>query len=271
MRQVTNEEKLAELQPLTLMDDLFMRIFFMDNIPCVQLMLRIIMDKPDLIVDSVKVQHMLKGAETSRYVRLDIHAVDSNGTHYDCEFQNESAGAIPQRARYNSALLDANILRPKEDYSVLKKRESVVIFITEKDVLGEDEPIYVIDRVIRKSGTPFNDGSHIIYVNGSYKDLSTALGRLVHDFHCVKPDDMIYPALSERAFELKGDRRMGVWEEMETEAHEKGHAEGLAEGIMEASERIARNLLRAGTVALDEIAKACDLSLQRVQELAAGL
>lgn len=82
---------------------------------------------------------------------------------------------------------------------------------------------------------------------------------------------MIYQALSERAFELKGDRRMGVWEEMETEAHEKGHAEGLAEGIMEASERIARNLLRAGTVALDEIAKACDLSLQRVQELAAGL
>lgn len=36
------------------------------------------------------------------------------------------------------------------------------------------------------------------------------------------------------------------------------------------SESIAQNLIRLGTIALDEIAKACGLTLQRVQELAAG-
>ena len=78
----------------------------------------------------------LRRAGVSQYVRLDVWAEDEKGTQYDVEVQNEGSGASPQRARYNSAILDANILKPKEDYSVLKNRESVVIFITDKDVLG---------------------------------------------------------------------------------------------------------------------------------------
>ena len=67
---------------------------------------------------------------------------------------------------------------------------------------------------------------------------------------------------------------MGVWAEIEAEAIAEGRKEGLQEGlkkgIIEASEKIACNLVKAGTVALDEIAKACGLSLQRVKELAEG-
>ena len=235
-----------------------MRVFFKDNIPCVQLMLRIILGKPDIVVDSVEVQYVLTAGENSRYVRLDIWAHESNGTQIDTEIQNESSGASPQRARYNSVMLDVNILKPKEDYSVLKKRESFVIFITEKDVLGEGEPIYFIDRVIKKSGKPFNDGSHIVYVNASHQDLTTALGRLMHDFHCVKPEEMTDSVFARKAREMKGDEGMGVWKEIEAEIESRK------------SESIAQNLIRLGTVALDEIAKACGLTLQRVQELAAG-
>ena len=50
MKQITREEKLAGLRTSTLMDDFYMRLFFRDNIPCVQLVLRIIMNKDDLIV-----------------------------------------------------------------------------------------------------------------------------------------------------------------------------------------------------------------------------
>ena len=252
-----------KLQLATLMDEPFMIDFFTDNIPCVQLMLSIIMDRKDLIVKSVDVQYTMRAGEDSKSVRLDVYAVDADNKHYDIEIQNLSSGALPQRARYNSAMIDVNLLKRGESYSLLRERESGVIFITEKDVLGEGEPIYIIDRQVKKSGKPFNDGSHIIYINGSYKDLSTALGRLVHDFHCVKSEEMIFPEFARKTRDLKGEETMGVWAEMKAEA--------IAEGVTEASERIAKNFIKAGTVALDEIAKACDLSLQRVQELAAGL
>ena len=284
MRTFTKEERIAELQPLTLMDDLYMRIFFADNIPCAQIMLRVILDKPNLIVKSVKVQYVLRGGNDSKYVRLDVWAEDEDGTQYDTEFQNASSGASAYRARYNSAILDANILKPKEDYSLLKKRESVVIFITDKDVLGEGEPIYFIDRVILKSGKKFNDGSHIVYVDSSHKDLTTALGRLMHDLRCVKPDDMLDSVFAEKAEATKGDGGMGVWEEMEREAEARGRAlgveegralgveEGRALGVEEGkainSENIALGLLRIGKDTLDEITAVCGLPRQRVEDLA---
>ena len=56
-----------------------------------------------------------------------------------------------------------------------------------------------------KSGKPFNDGSHIVYVNASHQDFGTALGKLMHDFHCVKSKDMTDPVFARKARELKGD------------------------------------------------------------------
>ena len=277
MTQITREEILAEFQSLTLMDDSYMRLFFTDNIPCVQLVLRIIMNKDDLIVKSAKVQQIMRSAEGTRYVRLDVYAVDSENKHYDIEVQNDSLGASPQRARYNSAMIDANILKTGEPYSLLKERESIVIFITDNDILGDDEPIYMIERVIIKNGKKFNDGTHIVYVNSSKQDTSTALGKLMHDFKCAKADDMFYAVLSDKARTLKGNvkgdyNNMSLLGRMEEEAELRGEARGEARGKAigetKASENIALNLIKAGKLALDEIANVCSLTLQRVQELA---
>lgn len=60
-------------------------------------------------------------------------------------------------------------------------KDNYVIFITEHDVLKGNLPLYTIDRFIKENGEAFNDGSHIIYVNASHRDASTALGRLMHD------------------------------------------------------------------------------------------
>ena len=260
MTRLTDAVMREKIQLATLMDDPFMKDFFTDNISGVQFVLRIIMDKKYLIVKTVKVQYVLNAADGTRSVRLDVYAVDADGTHYDIEIQNDSAGAKPSRARLNSAMLDVNILKSGEDHSHLKEHESVVIFITDKDVLGDNEPIYIIDRVITKSGKPFNDGSHIVYVNSSHQDLTTELGRLMHDFKCVRPEEMYYSELANRVNEMKGGRKMGVWEEIKQMAIEDGREE--------ASENIAVNLIKAGIATLDQIAKLCNLSLERVQELA---
>ena len=42
----------------------------------------------------------------------------------------------------------------------------------------------------------FADGSHIIYVNGNYKD-NDAIGKLISDFHQTNPENMHYDALAQ--------------------------------------------------------------------------
>ena len=44
----------------------------------------------------------------------------------------------------------------------------------------------------KEIGADFVDGSHIIYVNGSYKNDSDPVGKLMHDFRCTNPEDMFY-------------------------------------------------------------------------------
>jgi hypothetical protein len=44
--------------------------------------------------------------------------------------------------------------------------------------------------MIKETNKEFGDGSHIIYVNGAYKDDNSAIGRMIHDFGCVKSSDM---------------------------------------------------------------------------------
>ncbi|MBR1460528.1 hypothetical protein IJ596_02695, partial [bacterium] len=57
-------------------------------------------------------------------------------------------------------------------------------------------------RVVKECNIAFNDGAHIIYVNGKYKG-NDPMGDLMHDFHCKKAGDMKSWILAERARYLK--------------------------------------------------------------------
>ena len=54
----------------------------------------------------------------------------------------------------------------------------------------------------------FDDGSHIVYVNGYYKGDDT-VGRLMYDFGCKESRDMYYPELAKgvRHFKEEGGRK----------------------------------------------------------------
>ena len=123
-----------------------------------------------------------------RCITIDIWAVDGNGKVYDIEVQRADTGAIPQRARFHSALIDSKLLEEGQKFKEIK--DSYVIFITQNDVIGEGLPLYHVERVIKENNRDFSDGSHIIYVNGAYKDATTQIGRLVHDFGCSRSVDM---------------------------------------------------------------------------------
>lgn len=93
--------------------------------------------------------------------------------------QNSDEGAIPRRSRYNCEKLDELIIRKGMSYEDYP--ETYVIFITKNDVLEGGLPIYHIERRVEETGELFDDGQHIIYVNGENTDTSTALGQLMAD------------------------------------------------------------------------------------------
>ena len=41
-------------------------------------------------------------------------------------------------------------------------------------------PLYHVERIIQETKERFEDGSHIIYVNGSYKNDDDTVGKLMH-------------------------------------------------------------------------------------------
>ena len=182
-----HEEDLQRLRGFRLLDDDFMSKVFEDK-DCVEFLLQIILKRDDLKVTSVSSQYVIKNLR-GRSVRLDILAVDRQNQVYNIEIQRDDKGAGVKRARYNSSLIDAN-----------------VVFITENDVLGENLPIYHVDRIIRETGKMFNDQSHIIYVNSQIRD-ETALGKLMHDFTCTNAKDMYYEVLADRVHYFKEDEK----------------------------------------------------------------
>ena len=138
-----------------------------EDIQCAELLLRIILNDESINVLEVHSQRGIKNLQ-GRSVRLDILAIDSHGRVFNVEVQRSDKGAGAKRARYNSALIDANVTEPGDLYEPLN--ETFVIFITENDVMKADLPIYHIDRVVKETGKLFKDEAHIIYVNSQIKD-----------------------------------------------------------------------------------------------------
>ena len=253
------------LSRLSLMDDAFMAKCFEEDITCTELVISIILDRKDIRVKSVHTQHQLKNLQ-GRSAILDIYAEDEDGKVYDIEIQKAKEGATPKRARYYSSLMDANITEPGDDFENL--RESYVIFITETDVLKNGKAIYHIERYIEEVSERFNDGAHIIYVNGENRD-GSPLGLLMQDLRCSDPDRMNYKELSERTRYFKEDKegmkRMGS---VIDELIQEGKMEGLKEGAIEAAQSTAYKLLKSGKFSIQEIAEYVSLPVEEIEELA---
>ena len=160
-------------------DDDFMKAIFTDNKPLVEYVLRVILDKEDLIVETSETQYDLNFFG-SRSLSLDVFAKDSSGKSFNIEVQRADTGAIAQRARYHSAALDISTMPKGTAFHELP--DSYVIFITENDVLKGNQATYIIERGIVGRNEWFNDGAHIIYVNGAYKGVESPVGKLIHDF-----------------------------------------------------------------------------------------
>ena len=189
------------IQKFRLIDDTFFNVCFDNYTEGMQLLLRIFFDRDDLVVRRVVTQQSADNLY-GRGVRFDVLAEDSEGKLYDCEVQRANEGAIPRRARYNSSMMDSRELARGAEFSALP--ETWVIFITENDIYGAGFPLYHVERIIEELQRPFDDGAHILYVNGSNRE-DTPLGRLMQDFFCERPEQMNYKELAQRVDYFKAE------------------------------------------------------------------
>ena len=249
------------IKNFTLMSDIFMRNVFKKR-ECLEYVLQVIMEKQDLHVIDQIIQKDYKNLQ-GRSAVMDCVARDSTGKQFDVEIQQDNEGASPKRARYHSGLMDMNTLNPGQDFEELP--ESYVIFITRDDILGYGLPIYHIDRQIKELNEAFQDEAHIIYVN-SRKQNDTELGKLMHDLHCKKADEMHSPILAKRMYELK-ETQKGV--ELMCHEMEKIYSEGMESGEkrgeLKAKKETILSLAEMG-IPVDKIAKAVNLSEKDVQK-----
>ena len=187
--KVLQDNKTVEqiVDDMNLFDDDLMSMVFDGNIEAAGLLLKIVLKRDDIIIISVVGQREFQSPVVGgRNIRLDILAKDNTGKYYNIEVQRKPEGAHIRRARFNSSMMDSRMLKAGQEFSV---------FITQTDIFGRGLPIYTINRHFEEFDDVFDDGSHIVYVNGSYQG-DDAVGKLMHDFGCKNSKDIYYPELA---------------------------------------------------------------------------
>ncbi len=253
-----HQEDLQRLRGFRLLDDDFLTKCFEGDTASIELVLQIVLEKSDLKVLDVRTQVFVENL-LNRSVRLDILVTDSTGAKLNVEVQCSDKGAGRKIARYNSSMMDANLLKKGEDFDKLP--ETWVIFITENDVMGKGLPLYPIERCFLGTGERFEDGSHILYVNGAYRG-DTPIGKLMHDFSCTDAADMYYGTLADRVRFFK-ESKEGI--EIMCRAMEDMRNQTLKEGAINSAKR----MLADGILTLEKIAEYAGLPLDEVKKLKA--
>lgn len=231
---------------LTLFDDDLMSRVFDRNIEATELVLKIILGR-DIKVVSVKGQDEMKNHEVGgRNIRLDVHAVDEDGEEMDIEVQGSPEGAHIRRARYYSSMVDSRMLRENQSFKELK--DSYIIFIYRHDKFGKGLPLYHVNRYIKETDELFDDGSHIVYVNGNYKG-NDEIGKLIEDFHQARWENMHYKALAKsvKHYKEKEGGRDNMCEAVENYAKEYAREYAAEEKIIS-----VKNLMKNMKLTLEQ-------------------
>lgn len=248
-------EILEDIAKFKLFDDTFMSAVFDGQNAETQLLIRTILERDDITVVRSKAQHSISNTY-GHEVRLDVFAFDKEGKAYHFEVQKGNKGADVRRARFTAALTDSTILPKGADYCLLPDRYT--IFITDWDFFGIGSPMYHAEnKVTEMNNAPLGDGGHIIYVNGKYRNLDTPIGRLMHDFSCANPSDMINSLLRERTRYLK-----------ESEGGKANMCEIMQNLIKKDRIDLAKEAIATGKLSLEDISETLGLPLDTVKELA---
>ena len=162
----TYEEQQEFVSKLNVIDDVFFHKIVEDKEVCEE-MLRIIVEKPDLMVVESQPQRFLRNTGMHSVI-LDVLCQDSTGAYYNIEVQKKNDDDYQKRVRFNRSNIDTSFVESGIKYEELP--DVYLVFISRFDIFGKNRTIYHINRVIAETNTIVENGTHEIYVNTAIDD-----------------------------------------------------------------------------------------------------
>lgn len=252
------EERIAAVRRMNLMDDVFMRIVLNDTAAC-QHVLRILTGIPDLVVKEVRVQHRISKLASHDAV-LDVLAEDSRKVLYNLEIQRRDTVDHARRTRFYGSMIDSEYLQKGFGYHEMP--EVHIIYLSRTDLWKAGKCVYPVKKYFEGTDLTYEDGIHITYVNATVDD-GSEIARLMQYFVDSDPKDMSHGALSERVSFMKQE---GGGRDMLDPVLEELVEEGRQEGRQEYEKEMVIHLRDMG-FPLDQIAAMVRNSVSFVQEV----
>lgn len=203
-----SDEKLKEaIKKFKPIDDTFMRFLFKKNRDLLQYVITVILREIGFEFNVLKynTQESFPSVNGSKSCVLDLFAQSTDNKFCAIEIQKDDAGAVVLRASFIQNVVGSNILKKGQKHK--NTPYSFIIFITKNDFFKSGLPYEVIRRRTSSDLKTVKDRSYIIYVNSSYRNSSTELGRLMHDFNQSDPDSMYPGIMKDSVYRAKNNER----------------------------------------------------------------
>jgi len=244
-----------------LADDGFFALLMQQKDFCVQT-LSIILEKDIVDIEYNTIQQTIKNMPGYKSIRLDVFAVERNGTVYNVEMQIKMGDSLPRRSRYYQGLIDASILFQGKKVKYASLADTYVIFISEFDLFDKDFYRYTFrNRCDEDSSLCLNDGAVKMFLNteghvrNSESDLLIQFLKFVKNttkentggFSCLEEMFQLLQAYKgDGSMEMKYIEQNWAREEGREEGWEKGREEGWEEGRLKTAYEIYLRLTSEG-------------------------
>ena len=272
------KEEIEIAKSLRPINDALFRTMAKDNIPLVEHIIRVTLNRDDISIIRINTQDDIHLFSYSHSIILDCLGVDSNGVLYDIEVQTVDNDDLEKRARYISSMIDVKYaLEKNQAYGKLK--QSIVIFLMEKDIFGLGKQLYEFIRKEKEINLPLKDGNNIIYVNAENKgreDLNNLMQSLISYNYSEMKDEVIKECTMYYKTTVDGeDKVCEALREYVAKSYDTGKADGInigkADGIAEGTVRTLLKLVNSGNITLDYAIANSGLSKDKFNSIADNL
>ena len=247
---------MKSLKDLTLLNR-FLFAEAMDDPVNMRNLLEIILGREIVLKDLPQTEKEQRNSPLYRYVKLDVWAVDEEGSIYDTEPHQGEAEPLPKRSRHYQSMIDSKLLKPgKIDYADMNN--VYIIVITPYDVFHAGKYMYTFRMACKEEpGLELQDGAVRIFLNTHGTNKEEVSPELVELLDYMENTNTCPPAKSEKLMEIQkrvaaiksseevGVKYMQAWEEKVLE-REAGRKEGMEVGRQEGLETGRKEGLEAG-------------------------
>ena len=239
----TEDLKMLEEMEFNLSDfALFLSV--MKNKSAHQNVLSIITGNSELHLKYVHVEEVILNRSGKRAIRLDAQAVDDKNCYYATEMQNDTSGDdIRRRSRFYQGLLDTPLLKSGKKTRYKELPATVVTFITQEDIFGEDLAKYTFTEQCEEiPGLHLEDGTTKLFLNMTSKKGDPVLVSLLQYMKRTRLDNPEITVKDPRIIKLdqivsevkESEEWEGVKMSILSVGIEKGNAEGMKKGMQKA-------------------------------------